>query len=433
MVSPESELTYSTNENDDRRGEVLKNADQPAAIVLDAEQKSSLAAIRSLGARGIRVLAGSHRPTAMGLYSRYVDRRFLYPSPLCERDAFVECVTRLARENAASGPPVLLAFSDSTLLPLAADCRAGEWWKWPLHTSNECFWLAFDKGCTLALAESLGLAIPITYSRPSADHLPEFLDLCAFPLVVKPRRSVSWYGAVRGGGVQLTRGFANSFAELQSLCDEVVSKTGEFPLVQEYVRGIEASIQFLCDQGEVMAACANRRLRSSHPTGGPGVLKETVPLSYHGMAQLARRLVTALRWCGPIMVEFKIDHATGVPKLMETNGRFWGSLPLAVLAGIDFPYLYYQLALGLDVARALDYQSGLTSRHLMADLRHLAWALFRSDPMRGVAYPPRWRALRDFLRPPKSCKSDVINAVDPLPAAAELVDTGHNMLARLFR
>lgn len=402
-------------------------------MVLNAEQKSSLAAIRSLGAHGIRIIAGSHRPAAMGLYSRYVDRRFIYPSPLRERESFVECIARFVQEASVSSPPVLFAFSDSTLLPLAADPRAGSSWKWPLSTSSDCFWLAFDKACTLALAESLGLAIPITYSRPSADGLSDFVANLSFPLVVKPRRTVSWSRGANERGVQLTRGFANSPAELESMCEEFLAKSGEFPLVQEYVRGEEASVQFLCEGGSVLAASANRRLRSAHPTGGAGALKETVPLSYCGMAQLGRRLVESLRWSGPIMIEFKIDQATGVPKLMETNGRFWGSLPLAVLAGIDFPYLYYRLALNLDVVRAVDYAPGITSRHLMADLRHLAWTLFRSDGMRGVAYPPRGRAIRDFLRPPKSCKSDVIDARDPLPAIAELVDAGQSMLARLLR
>ena len=37
------------------------------------------------------------------------------------------------------------------------------------------------------------------------------------------------------------------------------------------------------------------------------------------------------------MVEFKHDERDGVPKLMEINGRFWGSLQLAIDAGVDFP------------------------------------------------------------------------------------------------
>ena len=254
----------------------------------------------------------------------------------------------------------------------------------PLPPSNDCFQLAFDKGRTLELAGSLGVGTPVTYAKATGESLAEFLSNRSFPMVVKPRRSVSWnYGPDGRRGVQLTTSFATSPQELHSLCVKILSQTGEFPLVQEYVRGEEASIQFLCDRGAVVAACANRRLRSMHPTGGAGVLKETVPLSYGGMADRARRLVAALNWTGPIMVEFKIEQASGVPKLMEINGRFWGSLPLAVLAGVDFPYLYYRLALGMKIPPILDYPERVTSRHLVGDLRHLWPVLFRSDPMRA--------------------------------------------------
>jgi hypothetical protein len=36
------------------------------------------------------------------------------------------------------------------------------------------------------------------------------------------------------------------------------------------------------------------------------------------------------------MVEFK-DDGVNPPCLMEINGRFWGSLQLAIDAGVDFP------------------------------------------------------------------------------------------------
>lgn len=37
------------------------------------------------------------------------------------------------------------------------------------------------------------------------------------------------------------------------------------------------------------------------------------------------------------------------PKLMEIDGRFWGSLEVAIALGIDFPYLFYRLAVDGDV------------------------------------------------------------------------------------
>lgn len=37
------------------------------------------------------------------------------------------------------------------------------------------------------------------------------------------------------------------------------------------------------------------------------------------------------------MIEFKVDQRDGVAKLMDIWPRFWGSLQLAIDAGVDFP------------------------------------------------------------------------------------------------
>src|SRR6266446_5994279 len=89
-----------------------------SALVVDAHHKSSLAAIRSLGRRQIPVIAGSHHPAAMGFYSRYASRSFVYPNPLEDRNGFVKAVAQQAER---AGGALLLAFSDGTLLPLVED------------------------------------------------------------------------------------------------------------------------------------------------------------------------------------------------------------------------------------------------------------------------------------------------------------------------
>ncbi len=52
---------------------------------------------------------------------------------------------------------------------------------------------------------------------------------------------------------------------------------------------------------------------------------------------LQSRCCGALDWTGVAMVEFKLDARDGVAKLMEINGRFWGSLQLADRRGRRFP------------------------------------------------------------------------------------------------
>jgi len=43
------------------------------------------------------------------------------------------------------------------------------------------------------------------------------------------------------------------------------------------------------------------------------------------------------------MVEFKHSRRTGAWALMEINSRFWGSLPLSLAAGVDFPRYLYEM------------------------------------------------------------------------------------------
>jgi len=70
------------------------------------------------------------------------------------------------------------------------------------------------------------------------------------------------------------------------------------------------------------------------------------------------------------MVEFKVT-AAGLPYVIEVNGRFWGSLQLAVDCGIDFPLFNYLLASSRPFNAPESYPIGRRSRWLLGDLDHL--------------------------------------------------------------
>ncbi len=137
----------------------------------------------------------------------------------------------------------------------------------------------------------------------------------------------------------------------------------------------------------------------------------------------AERLIKELRWEGPIMVEFKVDSDTRTPKLMEVNGRFWGSLPLSVRAGADMPFLYYELATTGKIAiPEREPESNVVTRHFWGDVQHLLRVLFARDPMRKYLYPRRFEAVKDFLRWNKYSHGDVWSLRDPKPAFVEPLD-----------
>jgi predicted ATP-grasp superfamily ATP-dependent carboligase len=145
------------------------------------------------------------------------------------------------------------------------------------------------------------------------------------------------------------------------------------------------------------------------------VLSESTPLDPR-LLEEAERLLEGLKWHGVAMVEFKHDARDGVPKLLEVNGRFWGSLQLSVDAGVDFPHLLYRQAIDGDVEPVLTYRSGVRLRWWLGDLDCLMLRLRERGGAGG-----RLRAVRDFVQGGgRRTRGEVLRREDPAPAAVEL-------------
>src|SRR5439155_108988 len=114
-------------------------------------------------------------------------------------------------------------------------------------------------------------------------------------------------------------------------------------------------------------AGAARRLREKPPAGGVSVYRESIAAPPELVAA-GTRLLEVLDWRGVAMVECKRDLATNRYVFMEVNGRLWGSLQLAIDAGVDFPALLVACASGREVAPVWDYQVGVRSRWVWGDV-----------------------------------------------------------------
>jgi protein-tyrosine-phosphatase len=102
-----------------------------------------------------------------------------------------------------------------------------------------------------------------------------------------------------------------------------------------------------------------------------------------------------MRWTGVAMVEYKRETASGRFALMEINGRFWGSLPLTLAAGMNFPGWLYQLLVDGALPRVLPYRVGIYSRNLEKDANWFTqnWRAPRDNPL--LITIPRWKLLRE--------------------------------------
>ena len=384
-------------------------------FVTDGEQRSTLAVVRSLGRAGIPVTVGCSRPSSLAGSSRYCAKRIVYPSPSNAREEFEDF---LRKEMEFGKYHLLLPMTDLvtrivagqrdtlspfTCLPMPAEDRLIQ---------------AQDKRCALKLAEQVSLPRPVTYMLNPEDRIEDVARHVRFPVVIKPRFSKFSQGAEWvSGDVE----YARDAEELTQKYRQSHSRI-PFPLVQEKIEGEGMGVFLLLWDGELKAAFCHRRLREKPPWGGPSVYRESIPLDPE-LLRKSLAFLEAIGWQGPAMLEFKVDKHDSQPKLMEVNARFWGSLQLAIDAGIDFPLILYRLATGEQVTPQLEYRIGVKSRWLLGDLDHLLIRLKNTKGPNGSNgnHHSRVRACLEFLKLyERDSYYEVFRRDDPGPGWHEL-------------
>jgi predicted ATP-grasp superfamily ATP-dependent carboligase len=359
-----------------------------SALVLDGNQRSALAVTRALGRRGIPVIVAGETRTTLAGASRYRQDTFTYPAPHEQPERFIDTIRT---EAAARGVGLMMPMTDLTTHLVLRHREQFENIAIP-SASFETFEMLTDKRRLIRLAQGLGVPVPATYVAEPGEDLSRLPAGFGFPLVLKPSRSTMWTGR---RWIAASVHYADSLRHAQDLVARHEYFSRQPFLVQEYIRGHAQGMFALYDRGTPVAFFAHRRLREKPPSGGVSVLSESIEIDGR-LREAARRILDHVRWHGVAMVEFKVG-VDGSPYLIEVNARFWGSLQLAIDAGVDFPYLLYRLADGAAIDAVEGYQLGVRTRWLLGDLDHLYLTL-RRRPRRDPTGPSRWRAVVQFLK-----------------------------------
>jgi predicted ATP-grasp superfamily ATP-dependent carboligase len=367
---------------------------QPACVIVtDGDERAALAVTRALGARDIEVIVGAEQKKSLAAASKYCAKSFAYPSPYREPRAFLDCLLGVVASHKIDA---LFPISDIAMHVIGP--RKSEFER---HThmpipDYKIFEETADKYSLMKLAVELKVAIPDTIFVTAGDiqGIPE--QIMSYPVVVKPGCSL----VKKESGWQKTSvHYANNADELRNLYRQY-EYLARPSLIQQRVLGEGQGIFALMNDGKPLALFAHRRLREKPPSGGVSVLRESIPLD-RALVDPALRLLQHVRWHGVAMVEFKIDHITKVPMLMEVNGRFWGSLQLSIDAGMNFPWLLFQMATGRMASMPENgYKSGIKSRWLLGDLDHLLLRLRKPEAALNLppGSPSRWQCLKDFAK-----------------------------------
>lgn len=372
-------------------------------LVLNAERRQGLAAIRSLGRQGLSITAMSDRRIIAGRLSRYADRFVRYPNPRDHEVAFVETLTDELRSR---NYDMLLAGNNQTVLPVVKHRDQLESYTTVPHPDFETLWCGIDKRETMNRAREAGVPHPTTLA-PTELSLETVEATFEYPVVLKPRVAAGRRGVSVCG----------SRDALEAAYEPTRRRHGPL-LIQEFVpNGGECGVYALCDESSApVAHLVQRRLRTNPPEGGAGTYRETI--DHPELVSIADTLLSALGWCGLAHVEFRIDPRDSTPKLIEINPHPWHSLPHAVAAGVDFPYLLYQLAV-CGTCETHEYRAGVRSQWLIGEIAHV------------LASNDKPTAAREVIETALTTRTfDIASVTDPLPMVGDVLGEGVQFIRR---
>src|SRR6266702_3031288 len=339
-------------------------------LVLDGHTNQALACVRALGRAGVRVLVASPQRWPLAAWSRHCHARFHQAG---ETVAAFAALREWAR---ARGVQVVLPLRERSCLLCNAERDAWETLGMAVGCGpTDMLLRAFDKARTLQLAQSCDVRIPPTHYPSSLAECHAAAAAVGFPCIVKPRSSDFWDGSrfLAEHGAQ----YVQDAAGLEE--SALAGRQGDsWPVIQGIVPGRGKGVFALYDHGAPVVWFAHERLRDVRPSGSGSSLRRSIPVDPR-LQQPASRLLSAMAWHGPAMVEFRDDAPA-------------------------------------------DYQTGVTLRWLWGDVKRLLYILAGPPPGCPEPYPGLLEGLREVLGPqPAGTASETWSADDPWPAAGEWV------------
>lgn len=391
---------------------------RPPCYVLGIETQIGLSLVRELGAAGVPVVGIATDESAIGLCSRYLTHGELLRKPRSD-----EGLAELRAIGERHGAGYLLTVSEANTNWLI-DHHDQLGVITPLLPSKAAFAIVLDKTRTLEVAREVGIAVPESASPTTWDEVEQVAARFPFPAVLKWADPNDVAPALYAKGIELVKAeYVYSPDEFQRVAERY-RPLGQWPLVQSYCPGVGLGQFFFMHEGKAVRRFQHIRVAEWPPEGGFSSVCDGVPLDrFVELQEQSIRLLQAIGWEGVAMVEYRFDPASGRAVLMEVNGRFWGSFPLAMYSGAGFALLAYSLQ-GRGVMPSLPpLRDNLRCRMVATEIKRLRRILLQPGLIRDRTFQVRpvremLRFFGDFLRP--SVRYYVWSAQDMKPFFQDL-------------
>lgn len=344
-------------------------------IVDDGRTPYVLPAVRALGREGFVVGLGSAED-GRASRSRWVSATHRVPGPERGLQEFAAAVAGAVLEG---GYDIAFGADDVEMLALSAvredlPCVVP-------HAEHRAVLRSVDKLELARAAARAGVGTPRTVSATA-----QAVADTPLPVIVKSR--LHWTPGSADGVRHLLVRRCEDRPETERRVAEIAAAGGE-PILQDPIDGeLMALSTVIGEAGKALAWAQQRTLRAS--LRRTSARAETVPLDRE-LADRVAALLGELGWYGLANLQF-LRPEGGQPKLIDLNGRFYGSIALAIAAGVNLPAIWVDLALGRPPSEPVLARSGARFQGLQTDLRRARrerrGGLVR-DVLDTAAYAPR--------------------------------------------
>ena len=342
-----------------------------ALIVEDGTQRGALAAVRSLGRAGYEVAVASQQK-GHAARSRYCARWHAIPAPVEPTEVFAGAVSDLVSRH---GYEVAFGVGDAEAIALSEHrdilgCELG-------YPDHDLVRSSFDKVWVAEAAQRAGIAVPRQIQG----------DDPAFPVLVKEQIHGPETADATSMRVFATK--ADDEEELGAAVQTIEARGGR-AVVEEFVTGPLEAVVVFAHEGSVRALSHQIAEKVYPPGAGVSVRASTVPIDEE-LARKVDTLIADMGWSGVAEMQF-LRPPDGEPRLIDFNGRFYGSLALAIAAGVDLPVLWARTVSGNSPLKEIRARPGVRYQWLEGDLRRAMRQRGETgamDVLRTLAFAPR--------------------------------------------
>ena len=375
-------------------------------LVLGSDMRSFLTVIRSLGRAGKDVHVAWCARTSLAKTSKYVARVHEVVRPPASNWT-TEFLELLRNEQF----DLIVPCNDPSILPLHE--QRDLFSSYPICLVKEqTFDIVMDKVAVNEIAAKAGMRLPKEVVLRSMNEVEEFQVLRP-PYALKPTQSYTARHLAQKNHVAIV-------ADYQTASIQVAKMLERTPVaVQEYFSGQGVGVEFLAKEGKILTAFQHLRLHEPLKGGGSSYRK-SCSLNPELLAETTS-LVESLNYTGVGMAEFRYNFQSNDWIFVELNSRFWGSLPLAVACGVDFPLFLYEMHCQNRQSFPDHYRLNTACRNWMMDLQWLQETLATNGTNLRRQFGLVWQLFKELRFPlmlRESC--DTITRDDRSPGVNEI-------------